>query len=83
MSVAQRGGLRPIDAAAPVVAPSTLAPRLVAVGKGIGLVIGALAVVGIIEGVVRTNLIVILVSWSLLSVAVTALHALSRAGGRR
>lgn len=77
MSVTQRrGAIRPIEPHAPA---SSVAPWLLAVGKGIGLLAAALAVLGTIDGIVRSSPIVILVSWSLLSLAATALFALSRA----
>ncbi|MDP9266059.1 MAG: hypothetical protein M3O91_08105 [Chloroflexota bacterium] len=75
--------IRPLGLAARLVAPSTLTRWLFAVGKAMILFIGALAAMGIIDGVSRTNPVVILVSWSLLSVAATVLFALSRAAGRR
>ena len=61
------------------------APSLwpLAAARAMALLVGALAVAGIIVAVMRANVMLLAVCWTLISLAMTALFALSRSDARR
>ncbi len=85
MSVTQerRGAVRSLDLRARVIAPSAVAGWLLVTAKALALMLGVTAGVGLVGGAMLSNVPMILLGWSLLSVAATTLFALSRLGQRR
>ncbi len=84
MSVTQerRGAVRSLDVRARGIAPSAVEGWLVGAAKALALMLGVTAGVGLLGGAMLSNVPMILLSWSLLSVAATTLFALSRLGQR-
>lgn len=66
-----------------VVAPPISTRWTLVLGRAIVVFVGGLALILIIDGVIRPNLVLIALSWALFSIAVTGLFALSRLDGRR
>lgn len=80
MSLTQRGGvLGPRGATAPVGVTATTKPWWLAVSRVISLLVGILALVAFAYGIGRSHLVIVLVSWCLLSGALAAMFALARA----
>lgn len=76
----RHGAVRPLGLASRLVASSGVRRWLFGVTKAVALLVAAAAAAGIIGGAMRSSLLVIVLSWSLLSVAVAALYAVSRIG---